>query len=133
MEEKEMSLKTVQERFIHILKESNLSQTEFAKALDLSPAFISNICNGKARPSKTTATLIEIRYGYFANWVLEGKGPIRKPTGNSSTMYEIAKLLSLMDEDELFATKAFIYSLNQYKLRLDEKQKLDTKNESTEQ
>lgn len=55
-------------------KELGLSQTKFAKPLNLDVSSISAIELGKYIPSDAVIDLIEIKYGLNRNWLLTGEG-----------------------------------------------------------
>ena len=68
---------TLAERLTYIVEQSGLKQTAFAKSVGVTPNYISMIMHGKKDLiSPTLAMLIQFLYGYSANWLLNGIGPM---------------------------------------------------------
>lgn len=59
-----------------ILKENHLKQKELAKELGVTESYISALLKGRnTNISQALATLIEEKYGYNSEWVLNGTEP----------------------------------------------------------
>ena len=68
-------------RIRKIVKESNLTKAAFARSLGVTPNYVYLMENDKVKKcSRMLALLIEAKYGYPADWVMEGVGPSR-PAG----------------------------------------------------
>lgn len=62
------------ERFKQIRKHYNLTQQLFSISLGISRSHISNIENGREKPSDTLLMLLNSKYHINTEWLLEGKG-----------------------------------------------------------
>ena len=102
-----------------IISENGLKQKEFAKSINVTESYISKLLRGESGLSNSTANLIEERYGYSVNWILNGIDPKMNSKYKARNMSPIQrKLISeieQMEEAELIAVKAFISSLDEYK------------------
>lgn len=107
------------ERIRLIIKENNLRQKEFAKSINVTESYISKLLSGESGLSNSTATLIEERYGYATDWILNGNEPKVKQTSKSKDLSPVQRKviaeIEQMDEPDLIALKAFITSLDEYK------------------
>ena len=52
----------MKERILQIMRRENMTQQEFAKAIEVSPASLSNIFNGKTNPTNNHVSAIHRRY-----------------------------------------------------------------------
>ena len=102
-----------------IISENGLKQKEFAKSINVTESYISKLLRGESGLSNSTANLIEERYGYSVNWILNGMEPkmnLKYRTKNLSPIQrKVISEIEQMDEAELIAVKAFINSLDEYK------------------
>lgn len=86
------------ELIVSELKLIGLSAIEIAANLGITPQSISNYINGVRNISKPIATLFEIKYGYRADWIMEGVGP--KKTNESESLKELSRIIK---QDKLLA------------------------------
>ena len=64
---------SLSERIRMILKENHLKQKELARELGVTESYISAILNRRnTNVSQALATLIEEKYGYNSQWILNG-------------------------------------------------------------
>ena len=78
-----------------ILKERKIKQVEFARTLGISANYVNLIVNDKKETiSDTLAKLIEERYGYSAQWILDGSG--KKSSINELTAEKSAWMGDMM-------------------------------------
>lgn len=102
-----------------IICENDLKQKEFAKSINVTESYISKLLRGESGLSNSTANLIEERYGYSVNWIFDGSEPKMSRKSKIKDLNPIQrKLISeieKMDERDLIAVRAFIYSLEEYK------------------
>lgn len=101
-----------------IISENDLKQKEFAKSINVTESYISKLLRGESGLSNSTASLIEERYGYSVNWIFDGTEPKLSKKSNINLNPIQRKLISeieKMDERDLIAVRAFIYSLEEYK------------------
>lgn len=69
----------MKERILQIMKMENMSQQDFARALEVSPATLSNIFNGKTNPTSNHVTAIHNKFPNIrTEWVMFGEGPMCK-------------------------------------------------------
>ncbi len=99
-----------------ILKERNIKQVDFAKALGVSANYINLLISGKRGPiSDTLAKLIEETYGYSAQWIMTGEGEKIALPSLSAAKIEFLKKIQKMPDDEIAALLAFANSLESVK------------------
>lgn len=101
------------ERIKQIIKENSLKQKEFAKELGVTESYISAIINRRnLNISQALATLIEEKYGYSSQWVLNGTEPKLKVAGKNRTLSDIHQRAILqverLNQDQIRAVLAFI-------------------------
>ena len=65
---------TIAERIKIIISKNDLTQTEFAQKLNISPSMVSKICSGSAEPSYRTISDICKTFGIDACWLETGFG-----------------------------------------------------------
>ena len=69
----------MKDRILQIMKMENMSQQDFARALEVSPATLSNIFNGKTNPTNNHVTAIHHKFPNIrTEWVMFGEGPMCK-------------------------------------------------------
>ena len=65
----------MKERILQIMRRENMTQQEFAKAIEVSPASLSNIFNGKTNPTNNHVSAIHRRFPDInINWLMFGEG-----------------------------------------------------------
>lgn len=64
----------MKDRIAFIIQKLDLSKTKFAERLNVSPAFISQICSGAREPSDRTITDICREFGVNEVWLRTGEG-----------------------------------------------------------
>lgn len=65
----------MKERIMEIMKLEGMTQQEFAAALDISPASLSNIFNGKTNPTNNHVNAIHKRFPQInISWLMFGEG-----------------------------------------------------------
>ena len=103
----------LKDRIEVILKDKGLNQSEFAAALNCTPAYVSQLRNGKRTLANSTALLIQKAFGFSAEWLLTGKGEPKIAVDDISARREalIKKLCSHTDA-EIEAILAFMDRLD---------------------
>ena len=77
----------MKDRIEFIIKSANIKKVDFAKRLNLSQAFVSQMCSGVARPSDRTIQDICREFGCNEAWLRTGEGePFRKSTREEEIM-----------------------------------------------
>lgn len=114
-------MENLSNRVLQIISENGLKQKEFAKSINVTESYISKLLKGESGLSKSTAALIEERYGYSAKWILDGISSQNNrkinDKGTTTLQRKIISDIEQMDETDLVAVKAFITSLQEYKKR----------------
>lgn len=65
----------MKDRILHIMREKGMSQQEFAKAIEVSPASLSNIFNGRTNPTNNHVNAIHHHFPDISiNWLMFGEG-----------------------------------------------------------
>ncbi len=102
-----------------ILAENRLKQKEFAKGINVTESYISKLLRGESGLSKSTALLIEQRYGYSFEWILNGTEPKMSPRSKAKDLSPIQRKIvsevERLDESDLAAVLAFIQFLDEVK------------------
>ena len=71
----------IEERIRQIMESENLSQQDFAKLLEISPASLSSIFNGRTRPTHNHTNAIHKAFPNLnINWLLFGEGEMYEKT-----------------------------------------------------
>lgn len=102
-----------------MISENGLKQKEFSKSINVTESYISKLIKGESGLSNSTALLMEERYGYSVDWILNGAEP---KMAHNSKLKDLTPLqrkviaeIEQMDEGDLSAVKAFIGLLGDYK------------------
>ena len=78
---------TVKDRIEFVIKSANIKKVDFAKRLNLSQAFVSQMCSGVAKPSDRTITDICREFGVNEVWLRTGEGePFRERSQEETIM-----------------------------------------------
>lgn len=106
------------DRIRQILKENKLKQKEFASVIGVTESYISKLLKDPdIRLSQSLAFLIEEKYGYNAEWVLNGTEPKLKQVSKDKSLSEIHQKalaqLEKMNDEQVKAVLAFINSLDE--------------------
>ena len=106
------------ERIKLIMHENNLKQKELAATLGISESYISTMVNERiSEPSRALAMLIEEKYGYSKEWILNGTEPKMKQFSKDKSLSDIHQKalyqLEKMDDKQVKAVLAFINSLDE--------------------
>ena len=65
----------MKDRILQIMRRENMTQQDFAKAIEVSPASLSNIFNGKTNPTNNHVSAIHRRFPDInVNWLMFGEG-----------------------------------------------------------
>lgn len=106
------------ERIRQILKENNLKQKQFAFAIGVTESYISKLLKDPdIRLSQSLAVLMEEKYGYNAEWILNGTEPKLKQISKDKSLSEFHQKalaqLEKMNNNQVKAVLAFINSLDE--------------------
>lgn len=76
----------MKDRIMEIMKLEGMTQQEFAAALDISPASLSNIFNGKTNPTSNHVNAIHKRFPNISvNWLMFGEGDMYVSAASQAT------------------------------------------------
>lgn len=100
-----------------VLQENHLKQKQLASEIGVTESYISKLLKDPSiRLSQSLANLIEEKYGYSANWILNGVEPktkqISKNKGLSVFHQKALTQLEKMNDAQVKAVLAFINSLD---------------------
>lgn len=70
-------METVNDRICKVIKDMHIKKVDFAKRLNLSQPFISQICSGISNPSDRTITDICREFRVDETWLRTGEGEMR--------------------------------------------------------
>lgn len=106
------------DRIKQILRENGLKQKQFASAIGVTESYISKLLKDPdIRLSQSLATLIEEKYGYNSEWILNGVEPKLKQISKNVSLSEIHQKalaqLEKMNDEQVKAVLAFINSLDE--------------------
>ncbi len=106
------------DRIKQILTENNLKQKQFASVIGVTESYISKLLKDpNIRLSQSLATLIEEKYCYNADWVLNGTEPKLKQISKDKSLSDIHQRalaqLERMNDEQVKAVLAFINSLDE--------------------
>lgn len=79
-----------------IIKEAGIKKVEFARRLNVSQAFVSQMCSGSAKPSDRTIADICRIFNVNRRYLEHGEEPMFMPEADSDTDF-INELLAKMD------------------------------------
>lgn len=79
----------MKDRIAQIMKSEQMTQQDFAAALDISPSTLSSIFNDRTQPSLTIVNKIHERFpGISLTWLLYGNGDMYEATGKEQPQPE---------------------------------------------
>lgn len=89
------------ERISTIIEASGIKKTVFADRLNVSQAFVSQLCSGVKQPSDRTIADICREFNVNEDWLRTGEGEMFRPLSRSETIAKFAGEL-MKDEDDSF-------------------------------
>lgn len=100
-----------------ILQENNLKQKHLAAEIGVTESYISKLLkNPDIGLSQSLAALIEEKYGYNTEWILNGTEPKLKQVSKNKNLSELHQKaisqLEKLNDNQVKAVLAFINSLN---------------------
>lgn len=89
----------MKDRIAFVISESKLTKTKFAEALNVSVAFVSQMCSGVAKPSNRTISDICRIFEIQEDWLRYGLEPMRKELSREEELsLLVAKMLGGSNE-----------------------------------
>ena len=90
---------TVKDRIEFVIKKATIKKVDFAKRLNISQAFVSQMCSGAAKPSDRTIQDICREFGCDEVWLRTGVGePFRQETRQEKIMRFAVQTIKGSDE-----------------------------------
>lgn len=80
---------TFKERFLYVLEDSNCSKSKAADKLNVSPAYISQLCSGVREPSDRTISDICRIFDIQEDWLRHGLEPMRAAKSREEEIAEL--------------------------------------------
>ena len=78
---------TFSDRLNQIISDSGLTKTAFAKRIEVSQGFVSQLCSGSFNPSPRTISAICREFNVSRDWLERGEGPMRLPEPDEDLDY----------------------------------------------
>lgn len=94
-------MNTIGERISEVIVAAGLKKVEFARRLNLSQPFVSELCSGKNNPSDRTIADICREFNVNETWLRTGDGPMFKPKSRNEELFEF--LNTAVEEDGIKA------------------------------
>ena len=89
----------MKDRIEFVIKNANIKKVDFAKRLNVSQAFVSQMCSGVAKPSDRTITDICREFGCNEAWLRTGEGePFQERTREEEIMRFAVQTVKGSDE-----------------------------------
>lgn len=86
------------ERISTLIKELGIKKIDFAKKLNLSQPFVSELCSGAKMPSDRTISDICREFGISEVWLRTGDGPMKLPQSEDEEFQRAVADIQLRDE-----------------------------------
>ena len=101
----------ISDRISQVVKESGLTKTAFAKRINISQPYLSQLCGGGYTPSDRTIADISREFHVRREWLETGEGPMKLPEPDEDLDY-INRLLADDDADTVRFVKNFFRAYN---------------------
>ena len=79
-------MQTISERISRIVQESGMTKTAFADKINVSQAFVSQMCSGVKTPSDRTIADICREFGVSEAWLRDGVEPMYRPKSRNDEL-----------------------------------------------
>ena len=91
------------ERIKEVIEKKGMKKTAFAERLNVSQAFISQLCSGASQPSDRTISDICREFGVSEKWLRTGDGEMLQPKSRNEELYEFASKVAEGDPGSIQA------------------------------
>ena len=78
---------TFSDRLNQVISDSGLTKTAFAKRIEVSQGFVSQLCSGSFNPSPRTISAICREFNIRREWLENGEGPMHLPQPEQDMSY----------------------------------------------
>ena len=85
---------TIGSRILYVLEKKSLKKIRFAEALNVSPAFVTEMCAGRKFPSDRTIADICRVYNVNEDWLRDGKGEPFMQLSREETIAEYVGMIT---------------------------------------
>lgn len=92
-------METINNRIAWCVKDSGLTKTAFSERLNVSQAFISQLCSGVKTPSNRTIADICREFNISEVWLRTGEGEPHMERDKDEEFLEIMKKINISDDD----------------------------------
>lgn len=106
------------ERISELIDALKMSKTAFAEKLNVSQAFISQVCSGQKKPSDRTVSDICTKFNVNEQWLRSGEGPMFVEMTRDEVINQYLGELVKSTDPEIDFQKRFVRALAQ--LSIDE-------------
>lgn len=111
----------MKERISSVIQALGITKSKFAETLNVSPAFVSQMCSGAGKPSERTISDICEKFGVSPEWIKTGEGEmflardyedevaflVGKVLGGSNNFQKaVVRMICSRNEQELEALEA---------------------------
>ena len=79
----------MKDRITKVISDAKITKTEFAKRINVSQAFVSQMCSGTANPSDRTISDICRIFDIQEDWLRHGLEPMRSPKSREEEIAEL--------------------------------------------
>ncbi|WP_069989384.1 helix-turn-helix domain-containing protein [Massilioclostridium coli] len=97
------------ERILEIIKTLGIKKTEFAKRLNLSQPYVSELCSGKKLPSDRTIADICREFNIDENWLRTGEGEMRIQLTENAQFDLVCQELKFSGKHEVIKQILMVY------------------------
>ena len=101
----------ISDRISQVVKESGLTKTAFAKRINISQPYLSQLCGGGYTPSDRTIADISREFHVRREWLETGEGSMKLPEADEDLDY-INRLLADDDAETVRFIKNFLRAYN---------------------
>lgn len=107
-------MQTIGERIAFVIKEQKMNQSDFAKALKITPSSVSTMISGKSNPSAQTIDQICTKFGYNPEWLSTGEGePICNQSRSDQLAAALGRILHRQDSASARLLSSFALALDE--------------------
>lgn len=102
----------INERISELILKLNIKKKDFSDRLNVSPAFVSQLCSGASQPSDRTISDICSEFNVNREWLIYGTGPIFADLSRQKKIAAFIGDLMADDKDDDFKL-SFIEAISQ--------------------
>lgn len=92
-------METINERIAWCIKDAGIKKAEFARRLNLSQPFVSELCSGKNNPSDRTIADICRKFNISELWLRTGEGEPHIQRDEDEEFLEVMEQIHMSDDD----------------------------------